>query len=92
MKYVVTYHPDVKEDIRSIPANIKARICKAIETRLQTDPILYGQPLRQSLKGHRKVRVGDWRVIYRVDGATVIVFSIGSRKNIYDSLVFRRIR
>lgn len=89
MKYVLTYHPDVADDIRNIPANIKTRIRKAIETRLQTDPIQYGRPLRQSLKGHRKLRVGDWRVIYRVEASTVIILMIGNRKNVYNE-VFRR--
>ena len=51
MQYRLLYHPEVKEDVRDIPANMKTRIQKAIETRLQKDPILYGQPLRQSLKG-----------------------------------------
>lgn len=91
MKYSLLYHPDVlKEDLRHIPANIKERIRRAIETRLQTDPILYGQPLRQSLRGHRKLRVGDWRVIYRVESHNVIVLKIGNRKDVYDE-VFRRV-
>ena len=90
MKYGLIYHPEVKDDIRNIPANIKTRIRKAIETRLQTDPVLYGQPLRQSLKGHRKLRVGDWRVIYRVEASTVIILMIGNRKNVYNE-VFRRV-
>jgi len=90
MKYELLYHPDVlKVDIRHIPANIKARIRRAIETRLQSNPILYGQPLRQSLKGHRKLRVGDWRVIYRVESSSIIILKIGNRKDVYDD-VFRR--
>lgn len=91
MKYTLLYHPEVKDDIRHIPANIKARIRKAIETRLQTNPILYGQPLRHSLKAHRKLRVGDWRVIYRVEVTTVIILRIGNRKDVYDNEIFRRI-
>jgi len=90
MDYKLLYHPDVfKEDIRRIPANIKRRIRKAIETRLLKDPILFGQPLRQSLKGHRKLRVGDWRVIYRVEHSNVIISMIGNRKDVYQE-VFKR--
>ena len=90
MKYGLIYHSEVKDDIRKIPANIKTRIRKAIETRLQNDPILYGQPLRQSLKGHRKLRVGDWRVIYRVEASLVIILKVGNRKDVYNE-VFRRV-
>jgi len=85
------YHPDVlKEDLRGIPANIKSRIRKAIETRLLKDPVMFGQPLRQSLKGHRKLRVGDWRVIYRVEHSTIVILMIGSRKDVYEE-VFKRV-
>ena len=90
MKYVLLYHSEVKDDIRRIPANIKTRIRNAIETRLQNDPVLYGQPLRQSLKGYRKLRVGDWRIIYRIKASTVIILKIGNRKDVYNE-VFRRI-
>lgn len=92
MAYELLYHPDVsKEDIRHIPANIRARIRKAVESRLLKDPILFGQPLRQSLKGHRKLRVGDWRVIYRVEHSKVLILKIGNRKDVYQE-IFRRIR
>ena len=91
MEYKVFYHPDVlKEDLQNIPANIKVRIRKAIETRLLKDPVMFGQPLRQSLKGHRKLRVGDWRVIYRVEHSNIVILMIGSRKDVYQE-VFRRV-
>jgi len=91
MEYRLIYHPDVlKEDLQGIPTNIKSRIRKAIETRLLKDPIMFGQPLRQSLKGHRKLRVGDWRVIYRVGYSNIVILMIGNRKDVYQE-VFRRV-
>ncbi len=91
MEYKLIYHPDVlKEDLQGIPANIRSRIRKAIETRLFKDPVMFGQPLRQSLKGYRKLRVGDWRVIYRVEHSNIVILMIGNRKDVYQE-VFRRI-
>ena len=91
MEYKLTYHPDVlKEDLQGIPANIKSRIRKAIETRLLKDPVMFGQPLRQSLKGYRKLRVGDWRVIYRVEHSNIVILMVGNRKDVYQE-VFRRV-
>lgn len=84
MKYTVLYHHLVlKEDLPKIPKNIKETIKKAIEERLLKEPLLYGEPLRQSLKGHRKLRVGDYRIIYRVKLDTIIVLKIGHRKEVY---------
>lgn len=90
MAYTIIYHPDIpKEDLSGIPRNIKDTIMRAIETRLVSDPFLAGEPLRKSLKGHRKLRVGDYRVIYRVEGGKIIVLKIGHRKDVY-SKVFSR--
>lgn len=85
MPLEVKYHPEVRaKDLPSIPKNIQARIRKAIEQRLLADPILTGKPLRQSLRGHRKMRAGDYRVIYRIieDQNTVLVLIIGNRKEV----------
>jgi len=91
MTYRIIYHPDIaKEDLPRIPQNIKDTIRRAIETRLIPEPHLAGEPLRQSLKGHRKLRVGDYRVIYRVQGDEIIVLKIGHRKEVY-SKVFSRL-
>ncbi len=89
--YKVVYHPDVpKHDLLKIPQNIKAIIRRAIEERLMQEPFMAGESLRHSLKGHRKLRVGDYRVIYRVQGSTVSVLKIGHRKDVY-AQVFSRL-
>jgi len=66
----------VKEDIPALPASAKKIIKKAIEERLMFDPIGFGKPLRYSLKGHRRLRVSDYRIVYRVD--------IKHRKDVYE--------
>ena len=74
MAYKIIYHPDIlKEDLPEIPQEIKEAMRKAIETRLIPNPSLVGEPLRQSLKGHRKLSVGDYRIIYRVEGNEIII-------------------
>jgi mRNA interferase RelE/StbE len=35
------------------------------------------------LKGHRKLRVGDYRVIFRIEGTVVLVLAILHRSVIY---------
>lgn len=92
MDYQLIYHPDVfKVDIPKLPSNIKDRIRIAIEERLLKYPIEVGLPLRQSLKGHRKLRVGDYRIIYRISGGKIIILAIGHRKEAYLK-IFKRIK
>ena len=90
MSYHLFYHPDVTKDLAQLPKNIKNRIGKAIEARLINDPFNYGDPLKRSLQSFRKLRVGDYRVIYKVEGNQVIVLKIGHRKEVYEK-VFSRI-
>jgi len=83
MLYEPRYHPEVARDIAGFPKNIRERIRKAIEERLILDPVRFGEPLRRSLAGFRKLRVGDYRVIYQIHGATVAILKIGHRKEVY---------
>ncbi len=75
-----------KKDIQKIPPAIREVIKLAIEKKLTTDPLKFGKPLKYSLKGYRRLRVGDYRVIYRVeeDKVIVIIVDIDHRKDIYD--------
>ena len=81
----VRYHPKVKsEDIPRLSSNIAVRIENVIKKRLIVNPIKYGFYLHGSLKGYRKLRVGDWRVIYRiVDNKEIRIIAIGNRKDVY---------
>lgn len=75
----------IKEDISKIPNTAKDIIKKAIEERLTIDPIVFGKPLRYSLKGHRRLRVNTYRIIYRIISSTkiVLIIAIEHRKDIY---------
>ena len=89
MEYRLIYHPEIPHDLTLIPINIKKRIRRAIENRLLIDPINYGLALRKSLQGYRKLRVGDYRLIYRIQGGEIIILKIGHRKDVYPKVLVR---
>ena len=62
---------------------MQARIMRAIERRLMTEPTKYGERLRRSLTGLWKLRVGDYRVCYETQERTVTVWAIRSRRDVY---------
>lgn len=85
--YRVSYHHlVVREDIPRLSAEWKDRIRTAIEDRLITQPDLYGKPLRRSLKGYRKLRVGDYRVIFRIENDVVKILVIQHRSVVYEEV------
>jgi mRNA interferase RelE/StbE len=82
--YDIIYHESVvKQDIPQIGTSWRKEIRRAIETKLTSSPEVFGVPLRNTLKSYRKLRVGDYRVIFRVESRVVKIFAIGHRSNIY---------
>ena len=77
----VLYHPEVDKDLRRIGKSRAKRAIKAIDAKLLTEPESFGAPLRKGLAGLRKLRVGDIRIVYRVEKERieVLVITIGKR-------------
>lgn len=75
----------VREDIPKLSKDIRNRVRNAIEQKLASHPIEFGKPLRYSLKGARRLRVDDWRIVYTIDpGNVVLIVKIGHRKEVYN--------
>ncbi len=90
MTFELRYHPDVRDvDIPQLNETLKKRIKRAIEERLSISPHQYGEPLRKTLKGYWKLRVGDYRVVYKVKGNEVWIFAIINRKDVYKKIIKR---
>ena len=90
MPYAILYHPEVEEDIKLLDRKQRKTIAKAIETRLGNEPGKYGKPLRGSLKGYWKLRVGDIRVVFKVVGNDLLILGIINRKIVYEK-IFKRL-
>jgi mRNA interferase RelE/StbE len=90
MTYRLSYHPDVKDvDLPAIDARNRAIIKKAMEQRLAERPEVFGKPLRRTLKGYWKFRVGDYRVVFEISGRELIILGIAHRKRIYRDIAKR---
>ena len=87
----IVYHRlVVRDDIPKLSSEWKKKVRRAIEKRLTTHPDLYGKPLRRSLKGYRKLRVGDWRVIFRIEKNKVMILAIKHRSAVYERIDRRK--
>lgn len=90
MPYTLRYHPRVAEDdLPDVPANLHARIARSIDGRLTTEPMRYGVPLRGTLKGYWKLRVGDYRIVFKITGQEVWVLTILHRREVYEAVTSR---
>ncbi|MEQ1849831.1 MAG: type II toxin-antitoxin system RelE/ParE family toxin [Candidatus Peribacteraceae bacterium] len=84
MTYQVQYSDalNIKEIARFPAADLK-RIKAAIERKLPSRPEIFGKPLRFSLKGHRSLHIGEYRVIFRIEKRIVRVLIIAHRSTVY---------
>lgn len=90
MAYALLYHSRIaEEDLPGIPLNPQQRIDRAVGERLAAGPERYGTPLRGALRGFWKLRVGDYRVIFKVAGSSVWILKIGHRRSVYGRLLGR---
>ena len=79
----------VKEDITNLPLIWRNKIRSAIEEKLTIAPDFYGKPLRRSLKGYWKLRVGDYRVVFRINRSKVYILAIMHRSIVYQKIIKR---
>lgn len=86
MSFQIIYHPAVRDDIAKINEKLKIHIRKAISTRLAIAPQQYGEPLRKTLKGYWKMRVGDYRIVFKIYGNEILILAILHRKTVYESI------
>ena len=79
----VTLTPEAVAGLEDLPLAIHVRVLLLLE-RLGRWPAVSGaKPLTGSLTGRYRLRTGDYRVQFRVEGGEVIVEKIGHRGRFY---------
>jgi mRNA-degrading endonuclease RelE of RelBE toxin-antitoxin system len=80
----VTLEPNAAQQLLALPERIKDRVTRII-VRLEDWPEVSGaKPLRGELAGHYRIRTGDYRVQFRVQGEEVIIERMGHRDGFYE--------
>jgi len=80
----VTTTSEALKQLEALPSEIVARMMKLYE-RLENWPQVSGaKPLTGSLAGRWRLRTGDYRVQFRVEGDRVIVEKVGHRDRFYE--------
>jgi mRNA interferase RelE/StbE len=80
----VTLTTEARAEFESLPVTIQARVRK-LQKRLEAWPWVSGtKALRGGLVGWFRLRTGDYRVRFYVDGDHVVIDKIGHRKDVYE--------
>jgi mRNA interferase RelE/StbE len=84
----IEFDRDAARDLRKLGASIRKDILRYLHTRIATteDPRRFGKALLGELKGLWRYRVGDFRIVAKIEDnrLVVLVVTVGHRREVYD--------
>ncbi|MCZ2527331.1 type II toxin-antitoxin system RelE/ParE family toxin [Streptomyces sp. NPDC059506] len=85
-EYRTVFRPETQAELRKVPRDTALRILAKL-TELESDPLGFGTTALVSRPDRRRLRVGDYRVIYTIDNGELVVWvvHVGHRSNVYDA-------
>ena len=90
MRYEIILAPEAVEDLRHLKANVRAEVKDAIERHLRHEPTKTSKARIKHLRGlarpQFRLRVGDVRVFYDVEGPEVHVLAIVAKADVEEWL------
>ena len=80
---IKVHHLVVHEDFQKINKKDQSIILKTIYKKLGTSPQEYGSPFHHELKGYWKLKISDYRAVYKIEKEKirVLVLKIGMRRD-----------
>jgi mRNA interferase RelE/StbE len=84
MSYTIEFTASAARELRALEHAIQRRIATHIDS-LANAPIPPGSKKLQGEPGLYRIRVGDYRILYRVDGkrVTILIVKVGHRRDVY---------
>ena len=82
--YEISFMKQAEDFLKRLDKQNQERISKKID-ELKQNPKL-GDPLLGRLSGLWKLRIGDYRAIYKIikEKVLIVILKLGHRKNVYD--------
>jgi mRNA interferase RelE/StbE len=84
MRYSLEFTTSALREFRALDAQMQRRVAAKI-TALCEEAFPPGIKKLQAQPDHYRLRVGDYRVVYRIDGrrVVVVIVRIGHRREVY---------
>jgi mRNA interferase RelE/StbE len=81
MVYAVDFLDEAKASLKRLSPDVSSRIVKKIE-RMRNDLAGDVKRLKNFVPNYR-LRVGDWRVLFEIEAATIVIHEIKHRSEAY---------
>ncbi|WP_211301200.1 type II toxin-antitoxin system RelE family toxin [Murinocardiopsis flavida] len=85
MKYRTVFRPEARTEMRKLPQKTAMGIFRKL-AELETDPYAFGTTALVGSPELRRLRVGDYRVIYTLKNGDLIIWvlHVGHRSSVYE--------
>jgi len=82
-EYKYKFSPKSLKQLAKFPQDIQRRIFAKLDFFCQTNILNYAERLTNSELGQYRFRIGNYRIIFDVDGFMITILKIGHRREIY---------
>ncbi|WP_406171883.1 type II toxin-antitoxin system RelE/ParE family toxin [Streptomyces sp. NBC_00996] len=85
-EYRTVFRAEAQTELRKVPRDMALRILAKL-AELENDPMGFNTTALVSQPDRRRLRVGDYRVIYTIDNGELVVWvvHVGHRSTVYDT-------
>lgn len=76
--------PMALSELQELPSPIVARVHDVVGRLVRWPETSGAKPMRRELKGNYRMRTGDYRVLFRVEGERIVIWRIAHRREVYE--------
>lgn len=76
---------EAEKDLEKLDSSIRKRVLEKLKWMRENFSQIIPTPLSDKWKGFFKLRVGDWRIIYKIDNKNelIVIYRIEHRSKVY---------
>jgi mRNA interferase RelE/StbE len=82
MSHELVYTRKAIKDLQRLDPEVKKRIGKTL-LRYQENPLSHAERLTDPALGSFRFRIGDYRIIFDLEGNEIVILRVGHRREIY---------
>jgi mRNA interferase RelE/StbE len=82
MRYQIEFLPSALAQLRALPKDVRWLIGGKLDRA--EDDLAGGIKKLKGFKNKYRLRAGNYRVLFELEGASLIVYDVGDRKDIYE--------
>ena len=83
-RYGLLYKKPAAKEIQKLPPQIRKRLKAKLEWFIdQREPLNFAEPLTRPADAQYRFRVGSYRVLFDVRGASIVVLHVQHRREVY---------